>query len=89
MYFFYAVNLSLKVQFVPTERPDVWFWRGWRGSLVGQGSFFGPPVFNLDQLDIRGRVLHAQRARLFSSLCGKALAVLCSEEYPSRVFIHV
>lgn len=67
----------------------VWFWRGWQGSLPGQGSFFGPPVFNLDQLDIRGRVLHARVARLFSSLCGNALAVLCSEEYPSRVFLHV
>lgn len=54
-----------------------------------QGSLFGPPVFNLDQLDIRGRVLHARVARLFSSLCGNSLAVLCSEEHPSRVFLHV
>lgn len=43
----------------------------------------------LIRLDIRGRVLHARVARLFSSLCGNSLAVLCSEEYPSRVFLHV
>lgn len=87
----YALNPSLhKCSDSPgcPDRKDryVWFWRG---SLPGQGSFSGPPVFNLDQLDIWGRVLHARVARLFSSLCGNSLAVLCSEEYPSRVFLHI
>lgn len=41
--------------------------RGWQGSLPKHGSSFALPVFNLDKLDIQGRVLNARVARLFSS----------------------
>lgn len=41
--------------------------RGWQGSLPKQGSSFGLPAYNLDKLDIQGRVLNAWVARLFSS----------------------
>lgn len=41
--------------------------RAWHRSPPKQGSSFGLPVFNLDKLDIQGRVLNARVARLFSS----------------------
>lgn len=41
--------------------------RGWQGSLPKHGSSFRLPGFNLDKLDIQGRVLNARVARLFSS----------------------
>lgn len=41
--------------------------RGWQGPLPKRGSSFRLPLFNLDKLDIQGRVLNARVARLFSS----------------------